>query len=158
MILYQAIKNFILAIVVCRKYGLAYKPFCLFINSEYDDVLKHIKVNPFHTEFNSVLFHELGHHIHHKLVDYTTFFDVNPESAEGVLYDNFFDFHKILESEAFASRFALKTGRADKAILVKAFVTHAQYPFKVNRDLSTRPWFSRYIDCISRNTLRITNI
>lgn len=34
MIIYQAIKNFILAIVVCHKYGLTYKPFCSFNNAE----------------------------------------------------------------------------------------------------------------------------
>lgn len=76
MNLYQAIKNFILAAIICRKYNLAYKPFCTFNDSEYNYIYRHIKLNPFHPEFSSILFHEVGHHVHDKMVDYNTFFKI----------------------------------------------------------------------------------
>lgn len=158
MILYQAIKNFILAVVVCHKYGLAYKPFCSLDDGEYNYIHKHIKLNPFHPEFNSVLFHEVGHHVHHKLVNYNTFFNLKPDSVKVVSYDDEKDFHKLIESESFASRFAMKTGKADKDFLVRCFNTYTRMPFKPSLELNSKPVFTSYVDCISRNTLRITNI
>lgn len=158
MILYQAIKNFILVKAICRKYRLRYKPFCGLNFGEYNYIHNFIQINPFNPEFESVLFHEVGHHIHNKIVNYHTFFELNPDSVKGVVYDVDQDFHKLLVAEAFASRFALKTGRADKAVLARSFITYTQYPFSIDPELSTRPWFARYVDCISRNSLRITNI
>jgi hypothetical protein len=154
MNIYQAIKNFILAMVVCRKYGLAYKPFCLFINSEYDDVLKHIKVNPFHPEFNSILFHELGHHVHHKLVDYNNFFKLTSNNV--VVSEHDLDYHKLIVAESFASRFAMKTGKANKAFLMRAFNSYARIPFHLDSELSSKSWFMSYVDCVAKYSLRIT--
>ena len=158
MIIYQAIKNFILAMVICRKYGLAYKPFCLFDNAEYNYVFKHIQINPFHPEFNSILFHEVGHHVHDKLVNYNTFFNLTTDSMNVLTYNEEQDFHKLIEAESFASRFAMKTGRANKKFLMFAFNTYTRLPFKPSLELNSKPIFTNYVDCVSRYTFRITNI
>jgi hypothetical protein len=155
MNIYQAIKNFILAMVVCRKYGLTYKPFCLFVNSEYNDVLKHIKLNPFHPEFNSILFHEVGHHAHHKLVNYNTFFALKTNSDDVVIYNEDLNYHQLIVAEAFASRFAMKTGKANPAFLVMAFNSHARIPFHPKNELSSKSYFTSYVDCVAKHYLRI---
>lgn len=157
MTIVQAIKNFILAVIICRKYKLTYKPLCTFNNSEYNYIYRHIKLNPFHPEFISILFHEVGHHVHDKMVNYNIFFNIKPDSMKGVTYNDEQDYYKLMEAEAFASRFAMKTGRADKAFLVYAFNTYSQLPFKQDEGLSTRSYFMDYIDCISKNTVRIIN-
>jgi hypothetical protein len=158
MIIYQSIKNFILAWVVCRKYGLIYKPFCSFDSAEYNYIFRYIMLNPFHPEFNSILFHEVGHHVHDKLVNYNTFFDLTPDSMKVVTYNEEQDFHKLIEAEAFASRFAMKTGKANKSFLIWAFNTYTRMPFRPDFELSTKSHFTSYVDCVSKYTLRITNI
>lgn len=157
MSLYQAIKNFILALYVCKKYRLQYKPFCSLHHGEYNYIHRFIKVNPFNPNFESVLFHEVGHHVHHKLVNYDMFFDLNPVAIKSVTYNNNKDFHKLLEAESFASRFAMKTRRADKAMLVWAFNTYTRLPFALSHALPSQPHFSRYIDAVAKYTRRITN-
>lgn len=157
MNIYRVIKNFILAVIICRKYKLAYKPFCTFNDSEYNYIFMHVKLNPFHPEFSSILFHEVGHHVHHKMVNYHTFFNKMPNSIKGIPWNDNQDYYKLIESESFASRFAMKTGRCDKYFLVNAFNTYAKLPFKQDKGLSGRSYFMDYIDCISKNTLRIIN-
>lgn len=157
MIIYQAIINVLLALLVCHKYGLRYSPFCGVHIGEYDYVKKSVRTNPFSKDFKSIFFHEIGHHVHHKIVNYENFFKPSNILKKEITYKNRDDFYKVLESESFASRFAMKTGRADKSYLLWAFNTYAQEPFDPRLELNTMPFFTKYVDCVSKNTFRIIN-
>jgi hypothetical protein len=157
MIIYQAIRNVLLALLVCHKYGLRYNPFCGVHIGKYDYVKKSVKTNPFNKDFKSIFFHEIGHHVHHKIVNYKTFFQISNIATRELTYKGGDDFYKVLESEAFASRFAMKTGRANKSYLLWAFNTYANMPFKPQLELVFQPYFTKYVDCVSKNTFRIAN-
>lgn len=118
------IKEWWYAVLVCRKYGIRWNPFVKLGDGYY--LYKGIVgVNPFDSNFMSVFLHEIGHHVHNKRVGLKKYlkaqnnelrFSTGNEAGRNV--------YKVLESEWKASRFAAKTGRADRKNLVSAFQTY----------------------------------
>ena len=122
--MFTRIKEWWYAILVCRKYGIMWNPFVRLGDGYY--LYKGIVgVNPFDSCFMSTFLHEIGHHVHNKRVGLKNYlkaqnnelrFSTGNEAGRNV--------YKVLESEWKASRFAVKTGRADRKKLVSAFQTY----------------------------------
>lgn len=72
-----------------------------------------------------------------------------------VTYNEEQDFHKLIEAESFASRFAMKTGKANKSFLMWSFNTYARMPFRPDLELSTKSHFTSYVDCVAKYSIRI---
>ena len=119
--MFTFIKNLITGYKVCSKYSLKYIPFPMdTIEGYYNFIDGTVTVCPFHKDFQSILFHEIGHHVHHKLVNYHTYF--NP--VDTFVY-NGMDFIKVMQSESFASRFAMKTKKSNIGFLMKCFNSYS---------------------------------
>lgn len=150
MNLIRVVKNIFLGKTVCKKYNLTFK-ISTKVDGLYDHNEKTITINPFRKEFVSTFFHEIGHHVHHTLVDYNTFFNVDENCHIELDYR---DFYKVLEAEAFASRFALKTKQANKSYLIECFNTYTKEPLKY-LELYSSFRFPKYIDAIHKCSKRI---
>lgn len=150
MNLIRVVKNIFLGKAVCKKHNLNFK-ISTNVDGQYNHITQTVTIDPFRDEFVSTLFHEIGHHVHHKLVDYNTFFNVD-ENCHIQL--DYLDHYKVLEAESFASRFALKTKRANKAFLIKSFNTYTKEPLKY-LDLYDSLRFPNYIDAIHKCSKRI---
>ncbi len=140
------IQNIIFSIIVCKKYNLKYHPFCPIGYGEYNFITHKVIVNPFDKDFLTIFLHEIGHHVHDKIVNYDRFlYDVT--SFKMVNCDNRCAF-KILEAEAFATRFAIKTGIVEKRFLLSAFYTYTSCLFSI--DLSKYNLFSEAVDLVHK--------
>lgn len=153
MNLIRVVKNIFLGKAVCKKYNLNLK-FSVKFDGKYNYITQTVTLDPFRNEFVSSLFHEIGHHVHHKLVDYNTFFNADENCHIQLDYR---DHYKVLEAESFASRFALKTKKANKSFLIKSFNTYTEEPFKY-LDLYDSFRFPNYIDAVYKFSKRISSI
>lgn len=150
------IKNIVIARKVCRKYGLKYSVFDHYDGGSYHYLDKCISVNPFSKNFMSILMHEVGHHVHDKRAYYLSFLSVDrPENDNGTMRNKEDkDWYKVLYAEAYASRFAAKTKKADREYLVQCFNTYTKQGFSWKR-LGSTYHFSRYVDWVHKCTRMI---
>lgn len=117
------------AFLVCHKYNLSFSPFKGIGKGSYNWATREVEVNPFSKDFLSIFMHEVGHHIHHNKVNYDEFLMAN-EGSKLIEHGVNWDVMKSWEAEWCASRFAAKSGKANKAILTKWFNTYTSSVFK----------------------------
>lgn len=145
----RVIKNYFLGLILCKRYKLKFVPWRLKLEKGTHFINKSIVINPFSLNFVSIIYHEIGHAVHHKIVNYNTFFNPNENSwittGRGV---NQRDFIKILESEAFANRFALKTKKCNTTYLIKCFNTYTSVVFQLNLHCTIPSCISSYTSII----------
>lgn len=145
----RAIKNYWLGVVLCKRYNIKFSPWCLKLEKGTHFHNKSIIINPFSLNFVSIIYHEIGHAFHHKIVNYTNFFNTNDTtwitSGSG---NQKRDYVRVLESEVFASRFALKTKKCDVAYLVKCFHTYTSMVFQLNLHCTFPAVIPRYTSVI----------
>lgn len=150
----RLIKNIALVYFVCKKYKLKFIPI---FHSDIDGVYRFsdrtIKAKIHHPEFVSIFLHELGHHIHHKIVNYDVFFKVN-ENDWHIKLSCGKDHYKVIEAEAFASRFAMKTRKVNNSYLVTCFNTYVSMPFKKSYFHSSMKYM-QYIDHVYTQSKKI---
>lgn len=123
--MFRRIKELLYARKVCEKYGLKLKLIpSLGEQAWYDYVQKSVAINPFSRHFISSFLHEIGHHTHDKRVEYAQYLFISESTKRPCHCTNDRIVTKVLEAEAFASRFAIKTGKVDKQFLLKSFYTY----------------------------------
>lgn len=145
----RVIKNYWLGVILCKRYNIKFSPWCLKLEKGTHFHNKSIIINPFSLNFFSIIYHEIGHAFHHKIVNYTNFFNTNDTtwitSGSG---NQKRDYVRVLESEVFASRFALKTKKCDVAYLVKCFHTYTSMVFQLNLHCTFPAVIPRYTSVI----------
>lgn len=142
------IKDWWYAIKVCRKYGIRWIPRG---DGNYNWTYRTVSVNPFRKNFLDVFLHEIGHHVDHRIRNYDFF--LHPY---GLRYrDTGRNIYRSMNAEGNASRFAAKTGKANKKFLVKMFNTYSAEVFRRMDKFIVVNEFSDIVDCVYRNTRRI---
>ncbi|BDR25659.1 hypothetical protein RVBP16_0990 [Pseudomonas phage sp. 30-2] len=149
------IYNFILARRICKRYRIKFNPFVKLDTGslQIDNADKiTVSVNVFNSNFIPIFWHEIGHYIHHTLVNYKIYLDyytpICPTHGY-LLYNKTQDFYKCLYSEMFASRFALKVcGAKHKKYLIKCFHTYTSAAFKTN--IASQYKFTRFVDFVEK--------
>lgn len=143
------------AICVCRKYGIKWNPFSKIDSGSYL-WSGWVQVNPFDPNFLTIFMHEVGHHVHGRRVDLESYY--KPSNGElrftGCKLSGR-SIYKTLDSEALASRFALKTRKADRKYLIKAFNTYTSAIFSLMPSACVVDKFSDIVDCVYKNSRRI---
>lgn len=154
----RVLKNLFIGFVLCRRYNISFDPFYTLEKGGLA-IGKSIHVNPFSLHFNSLFFHELGHEIHHKLVDYSTYFIPTSDTFMiNTINGNVVkDFEKVLKAEMFASRFALKTKKADQKFLIKCFNTYTKLVFNKNGHIKEPAIIPIYTKIIHEHYLKLAN-
>lgn len=137
---------------VLRKYKLKFYPY-VSLDSGWYSYDRVIGVNPFCKHFISVFLHEIGHHVHDKRVGLESYLKAGEDDLR-FPKDNTC-IYKTLESEAFASRFAAKTGRASRKQLLVWYNTYTASIFKGMRKSVVVNEFSEIVDCVYKNSRRI---
>lgn len=122
--------QWIYAYKVCNKYNLILVPTLSKDFGEYDFLKKRVIIDPFSSKFMSIFTHEVGHHVHDKMVGYKTF--LYTHRLKSTFTHEGRDVVSILEAEAFASRFSRKTGYGDTKFLLSAFTTYCAAYLKSN--------------------------
>ena len=156
--MFRRIKEILYSRKVCKKYGLKLKLLpSLGEQAWYDYVQKSIAINPFSKNFISSFLHEIGHHVHDKRVGYVQYLFLNktksPCHRTGARIVT-----KVLEAEAFASRFAIKTGKVDKQFLLKSFYTYtADHVSYASMLCGSNGLYETLIDTIYKCTRRISH-
>ena len=140
------IKDWCYAFAVCKKYKLIWNPFVK-LKDAYYSYTGVIGVNPFDSYFMSNFLHEVGHHVHNKRVTLKNYLKAQDGELRFLNGNeagrNIF---KVLEAEARASRFAAKTGRADKKHLVGCFQTYTASIFRCTINPVVVTEFSKIVD------------
>lgn len=155
---FRVIKNIFMAIALCNRYKIMYDPFCWKLEHGASYSSHSIKLNPFSLNFTSIFFHELVHQFHHKLVNYNIFFTPNEKSWLNRHYKGTLqDYEKVLEAEAFASRFAIKTGKVSQQYLIKSFNTYTAVFFKKNQHIYLPNVTATYLNLIHYHYLKLKN-
>lgn len=139
--------EWIYAIRVCFKYKLMWIPRG---RGSYDFLEKVVYVSPFIDNFISTFLHEVGHHVDNTNKNYMKWLR---NYQKPYRKSNGFNIYRDLECEAFASRFALKTGRCNREFLLKAFNTYTANLFLNAPYLEGE--FTKIVDCVYRNSRRI---
>jgi len=153
----RVIKNLFMGYALSKRYNIKFDPFYAL---EKGGLLegKSVHINPFSLNFKSLLFHELGHEFHHKLVDYSTYFMPTPDTLMlNTINGKVKDFEKVLTAEMFASRFALKTKKVDQKFLIKCFNTYAKLVFKNNGHIKEPYIIPVYTKIIHAHYLKLVN-
>jgi len=144
--------QWIYAYKVCSKYNLKLRySFCKgFGQYIWDD--KIVSVDFFSNNFMSIFLHEVGHHVQHQKVNYSVYLKARPgrPNISGTCV------YKNLESEAFASRFAGKTGKCDRVFLLKCFNTYTASMLRKPYKLCEFGIFERMIDTIEQCSRKIS--
>lgn len=141
------------AFLVCRKYNLRWTPFKVFDRGHYNWATREVAVNPFSRNFLTIFMHEVGHHVHHKNVNYDKFL---PSTKDSVLIQSAgWDVFKNLEAEWCASRFAAKTGKANRASLTKYFNTYTGSIFNNSHKSVVSRQITNVVDASHRGWLKI---
>lgn len=149
------VKDWWYALRVCMKYRVWWWPFV----AEGDGWYKYlgiVGVSPFTKNFMSIFLHEIGHHVHNKRVglrDYQKATGDDLRFTSGHLEGR--NIFRVLDAEATASRFAVKTGKADKQYLVQCFNTYTALIFKKMHVPVVQSQFSAIVDSTYKNTRRI---
>lgn len=140
----QFIKNYILALKVCKKYGADYSPFRDINNGSYSateyvgKVYKKVSVNPFRKNFKAVLLHEIGHlrlwcnkESHMMYFKHQKYGDADYGVCASLTWKGT-HLIPLLEEEARASRFAARVCKntKDTEFLVKAFQTYSNIGYE----------------------------
>lgn len=148
----QRLKDWWYAYRVCRKYKLKFYPFVSRDDGwySYDKI---IGVNPFAKDFISVFLHEVGHHVQDKRVGLEAYLKANEEELYYPKDKN--SVYRTLEAEAYASRFAAKTGRANRKALLTWYNTYTACIFKGMHKSVVANEFSDLVDCVYKNSRRI---
>lgn len=147
------IREWVIAYRVCKKYRLKFSPFISIGDGMYSWSDKKVYVNPFDPDFITTFLHEVGHHTHNSRVDYNTF--MKAEKDELKYSSNDRSVYKTLDSEGIASRFAVKTGLADKELLLKCFTTYSAIVFEAMDKPYVVAEQSKIVDCVYKNIRRI---
>lgn len=133
----KLIKDWAYAANVCKKYNLTWNPYVKLGYGSYDWNTRTVYVNPFSVNFISIFMHEVGHHVHNVSVHLPMW--LIPENSHELRYScgylGGYSVLKVLDAEAKASRFAMKSGKGNKDFLVKAFHTYTSQIFR-NTDKS----------------------
>lgn len=149
----KILKDWIYAVKVCKKYNLVWNPYVKLGYGAYDWNSRSVHVNPFSTNFISIMLHEVGHHVHDVRVHLPTW--LLPESNSELRYSGGdlggYSIFKNLNAEALASRFAIKSGKGNKKFLVKAFHTYTASIFKHTNKPSVVNEISSIIDQCYKN-------
>lgn len=152
----RLIKNFFLARSLCKRYKLYYDPFCWKLDQGTIHSDLSILLNPFSPHFKSILFHEIGHAVHHKIVNYDDFFKSTSDSwLKRTKDDKLQDFEKVLIAEKFASRFAIKTKKVDNEYLIRCFNTYTAMFFYDSQHIEHSHLMSDYIKIIHKHYLSL---
>lgn len=127
----KLLKDWLYAVKVCKKYNLIWNPYVKLGYGAYDWDNNSVHVNPFSKDFITIFMHEVGHHVHHCKVNLPVWlkYQGNELRFSGGNMEGW-SIYKNLQSEAIASRFAMKSGKADKNYLVSAFHTYTASIFK----------------------------
>lgn len=146
------IKDWWYAIRVCLKYRIWWNPFCFDGNGHYH-YSGFVSVSPFSRNFISVFMHEVGHHVHDKKVRLFSYLVANKDELR--FTGSCRSIYRVLESEALASRFAAKTGKASRKYLVTCFNTYSAAIFcNMSKPIVVNE-FSQILDCVYKNSRRI---
>lgn len=152
----RVIKNIILGNILCKRYKIKYNPFRWKLEEGTHFSGHSVLINPFSLNFKSILFHEIGHEVHHKLVNYGKFFQKNTKSWLHHSKDSSYrDFEKILIAERFASRFAIKTKKVDNEYLIRCFNTYTAIFFNDRQHIKNPDLMSDYIKIIHKHYLSL---
>jgi len=146
----KRMKDWVYAVKVCRKYGIQWEWLTTSSGCYWFGCDK-IEVNPFVSEFLSTFMHEVGHHVDHKKKNYHTYF----QTAGLRFTPNERCIYKSLDAEGSASRFAVKSKKANKEYLLKMFNTYSSEVFRrMDKEIVVNE-FSNIVDCVYRNIRRI---
>ena len=129
------LKQWMFALYLCFRYKLIWNPFCGLAFGSYDTIKGEITVNPFNQHFMDVFLHEVGHHLHHKLVNYDDYFKYGTDV-------------RYLDAEYVASKFAIRCG-ADRKFLLSKFNTYTSSVMRA-RDWMDRNIFESYLNLVVR--------
>lgn len=145
------LQQWIYAYKVCKKYNLKlrhtfYKDF-----GYYTWGSQCIYLDWFSKHFMSIFLHEVGHHVEDRKVDYTVYFIARHNEAQ----KNGMNVWKSLKSEAFASRFAAKTGKSDRKFLIECFNTYSADVLRKPYLLTRFDIFEKIVDTIEYCSRRI---
>ena len=149
------IKDWWYAYKVCKKYKLRWIPFIKLEGGCYNDE-GYVRVNPFSRNFMSIFMHEIGHYVHDKRIGLISFLEADKGElhySEGNQARR--SIYKTLESEATASRFAIKTSKGDRQHLIKAYNTYSASIFKNTTKPVVVNEISKIVDCVYKNSRRI---
>lgn len=138
----EIIKDWIYAIMVCRKYGIKWNPIrnrsnaSFFYHNTGGKLRQTIHMSPFYPNFREVFMHEVGHLWLNrsgmvKRLCRKDEFNRRYIEAESIwMYGT--PLLPLLEEESLASRFARKSmkGRANTDELVKAFQTYTSWGYR----------------------------
>lgn len=141
------------AYLVCRKYGLKWSILHPLNYGSYYWDLKVISVNPFRNNFLSVFMHEVGHHVHHRKVDYDCFLKSNKDELQYT--PKGWSVYRNLEAEWQASRFSVKSGKGDKKFLTSCFNTYTGEIFKQMPKIVFIGEFENIVDAAHKGWLKI---
>lgn len=158
-------KKYAIAKAICKKYGVEFKPYNLFTNSDgcyvykykgYKDIVV-VKLNCDH--FLEVFFHELGHHVYR-----SNKYHKGQYGSDSIM-EAYYDGRPLectLHEEAFASAFArkamIKMGiDCDVDFLVECFQSYAVQAYKFfNKVSSKKEFVSTLTSVVSSNIDRIS--
>ena len=145
-------KDWVYAIKVCLKYRLIWNPFVKFGDGSYCWIDNSIHVNPLTKNFITIFMHEVGHHVHHRRVDLPSWLKCGGDELRFSGGDmEGWSVYKNLKAEAIASRYAMKSGKADKAFLLKAFHTYTSAIFKQTNKPVVLSEISTIVDSCYKN-------
>ena len=140
------------ALLVCHKYKLKWNMFYPRDSGCYHWDIRTVSVNPFRNNFISVFMHEVGHHIHHRRIDYDSFFI----STKGeIQHSNGRSVYRTLEAEWQASRFSVKSGKGDKKFLTSCFNTYTSQVLKERPNPVVMGEFSKIVDAVNKGWIKI---
>jgi hypothetical protein len=127
----KRIRDIAYALKVCKKYNLIWNPYVKLGYGGYDWDSRSVHVNLFSKDFITIFMHEVGHHVHHCKVNLPVWlrYQGNELRFSGGNMEDW-SIYRNLQAEAIASRFARKSGKADKNYLIRAFHTYTASIFK----------------------------
>lgn len=141
----KIVKDWIFALMVCRKYGLVWNPWCKLSYGSYNFYKGVINLNPFSKNFRDIFLHEIGHHVDDKRVNYREYF----KYGTNITYiDNNRCIFDVLDSEYNASKFAIRCG-GDRKYLLSQFNTYTASVMRERSDLE-RPIFECYLKLVTK--------